>query len=106
MASVYWRHDRYYLQYKNVPGRAPAYVRIAGEKGWSKQQALQEAHARERAATRGMALVAGAEDALLSDLCDWWWSTWCPAASRGREVSRLKVHVKSQPIGRLPQCES
>jgi hypothetical protein len=102
MASVFRHRGRWYMRWKNAPGRQPRYVKAAGEVGWSKQKAQHEANARERQAQAGEVPLEGAEELTLAELCRWWLEKWCKRASYDRELSRLKSNIFAWPIGGVP----
>jgi hypothetical protein len=56
----------------------------------------------------GLAVRKNETPMTLGELCRWWESERCPAASRDREKSRLKTHVYSRSIAslRLAQFDS
>jgi len=91
---------RWYVRYRDAAGAWHDERTTAR----TKAEALRLALDLERKAERqrqGLEPLPGDATMTLAELCDWWLREKCPPGSLIGEKSRLRLHIKDRPIGKL-----
>src|SRR5215208_3395508 len=91
---------RWYVRYRDASGSWHDERSTARTKGEAQRLALDLERKAERQ-RQGLEPLPGDPTMTLGELCDWWLREKCPPGSLVSEKSRLRLHVKDHPLGKL-----